>query len=51
MDGLNLARAIRDRWPPIELILTSGSHQLGASGILARGHFLLKPTSSMSLWE
>jgi CheY-like chemotaxis protein len=24
MDGLKLARAIRDRWPPIELILTSG---------------------------
>jgi CheY-like chemotaxis protein len=24
MDGLKLARAVRDRWPPIELILTSG---------------------------
>ena len=24
MDGLRLAHAIRDRWPPIELILTSG---------------------------
>ena len=24
MDGLRLARAIRERWPPIELILTSG---------------------------
>jgi len=24
MDGLKLARAIRRRWPPIELILTSG---------------------------
>jgi CheY-like chemotaxis protein len=28
MDGLKLARAIRDRWPPIGLILTSGRHQL-----------------------
>lgn len=24
MDGLRLAAAIRDRWPPIELVLTSG---------------------------
>ena len=24
MDGLKLAAAIRDRWPPIELIVTSG---------------------------
>lgn len=23
MDGIRLARAIRDRWPPIELMLTS----------------------------
>ena len=26
MDGLKLAHAIRKRWPPIELILTSGHH-------------------------
>ena len=43
MDGLKLARAIRDRWPPIELILTSGRYQLGVSDIPARGHFLMKP--------
>lgn len=24
MDGMKLAAAIRDRWPPIEIILTSG---------------------------
>jgi CheY-like chemotaxis protein len=39
MDGLRLARAIRDRWPPIELILTSGKHQFSSNEIPARGHF------------
>lgn len=24
MDGMKLANAIRDRWPPIKIILTSG---------------------------
>jgi CheY-like chemotaxis protein len=43
MDGLKLARAIRDRWPPIELILTSGRHRLGADAIPTRGRFLAKP--------
>jgi CheY-like chemotaxis protein len=28
MDGLKLAHAIRKRWPPIELILTSGHFHL-----------------------
>jgi two-component system, response regulator PdtaR len=25
MNGIKLARVIRDRWPPIELIVTSGT--------------------------
>ena len=45
MDGLRLARAIRDRWPPIELILTSGKHQFSSNEIPARGHFVPKPYS------
>ena len=24
MDGLKLARAVKDRWPPVKIILTSG---------------------------
>jgi CheY-like chemotaxis protein len=43
MDGLKLARAIRDRWPPIELILTSGKQKPGADGLPERGRFLQKP--------
>lgn len=43
MDGLKLARAIRDRWPPIELILTSGHVDLEQDEIPERGQFFAKP--------
>ena len=43
MDGLKLARAIRDRWPPIELILTSGHFDVPASEVPERGVFFSKP--------
>ena len=43
MDGLKLAHAIRHRWPPIELIFTSGRHRLDAHQIPVRGQFLAKP--------
>ena len=43
MDGLKLARAIRDRWPPIELILTSGHFHLNDGDLPARGRFFPKP--------
>jgi two-component system, response regulator PdtaR len=45
MDGLRLAHAIRDRWPPIELIVTSGKYQFSSDEIPARGHFVPKPYS------
>jgi CheY-like chemotaxis protein len=43
MDGLKLARAIRDRWPPIELILTSGHFDVPESDVPERGLFFSKP--------
>jgi two-component system, response regulator PdtaR len=43
MDGLRLARAIRDRWPPIELILTSGHFDVPVGDIPERGLFFSKP--------
>ena len=43
MDGLKLARAIRDRWPPIELILTSGHFDVPEGDIPERGLFFSKP--------
>ena len=43
MDGLKLARAVRDRWPPIELILTSGHFGVPEDKIPERGLFFSKP--------
>lgn len=43
MDGLKLARAIRDRWPPIELILTSGHFRVDERDLPERGTFFSKP--------
>ena len=43
MNGLKLARAIRDRWPPIELILTSGHVDVPESEVPERGVFFSKP--------
>jgi two-component system, response regulator PdtaR len=43
MNGLKLARAIRDRWPPIELILTSGHFKAPEREIPERGLFFSKP--------
>jgi CheY-like chemotaxis protein len=45
MDGLKLARAIRNRWPPIELILTSGHFSLRNGDLPARGRFLRQALS------
>ena len=42
-DGMKLAASIRDRWPPIELILTSARRDVPLHEIPARGIFFLKP--------
>lgn len=49
MDGLRLAAAIRDRWPPVELILTSGHIKVDAADLPARGHFFSKPYDANQL--
>jgi len=43
MDGLRLARAIRNRWPPIRLIVTSGLIRPKEGEFPADGRFLPKP--------
>jgi CheY-like chemotaxis protein len=43
MDGLKLAAAIRGRWPPIEIILTSGHHTVSPSELPERSVFIPKP--------
>jgi two-component system, response regulator PdtaR len=43
MDGIRLASLIRGRWPPIQLILTSGHSRIRHEDIPARGRFFAKP--------
>jgi two-component system, response regulator PdtaR len=43
MDGLELAHAVRDRWPPIKILVTSGQLRLGPSDLPSNGIFLGKP--------
>jgi CheY-like chemotaxis protein len=43
MDGLKLARFIRDRWPPIKIIATSGRVVAGEGDLPAGSLFLPKP--------
>ena len=43
MDGLKLAHAVRDRWPPIKIIVTSGREIPTEHDIPEGGRFLPKP--------
>jgi CheY-like chemotaxis protein len=43
MDGLKLAAAVRDRWPPVEIIITSGKKRPDPAEIPERGLFIPKP--------
>jgi CheY-like chemotaxis protein len=42
-DGMRLARLIRDRWPPIHLVVTSGLMLPGPEDLAAIGKFIPKP--------
>jgi CheY-like chemotaxis protein len=43
MDGMKLAAAIRGRWPPIEIIITSGLYRIRDSELPPRSVFIPKP--------
>jgi CheY-like chemotaxis protein len=43
MDGLRLAHAVRKRWLPIELIVTSARGHIGADDLPERGRYFAKP--------
>jgi CheY-like chemotaxis protein len=45
MDGLRLAAAVRDRWPPIKIIATSGRVLIDCDELPDGGRFLSKPYS------
>jgi hypothetical protein len=43
MDLLKLAQFVRDRWPPIKIVATSGRVRVGAQDSPAGSVFLPKP--------
>jgi two-component system, response regulator PdtaR len=43
MDGLKLARFVRDRWPPIKIVATSGLVAIGDGDLPEGGLFISKP--------
>ena len=43
MDGLKLARFVRDRWPPIKIVATSGLVSVEGDDLPAGSVFLPKP--------
>lgn len=43
MDGLRLARAVRDRWPPIQIIVASGYRVPAEDDLPSEAEFFAKP--------
>lgn len=43
MDGLKLAAAVRDRWPPVKIIVVSGHHIVDITDLPDGSMFFSKP--------
>ncbi|MCM2454826.1 response regulator [Rhizobium sp. CG4] len=43
MDGMKLAAMVRDRWPPVEIIIVSGHRKVADDDLPARSVFFSKP--------
>lgn len=43
VDGLKLAALVRDRWPPIKIIVTSGHHSVDVDALPLESRFMAKP--------
>jgi CheY-like chemotaxis protein len=49
MDGLKLAHAVRDRWPPIKILVVSGNQRLQSSDLPTDSCFVEKPYQASAL--
>lgn len=43
IDGLKLAASVRDRWPPIKIIVTSGHRNVNVDALPVEARFMPKP--------
>jgi two-component system, response regulator PdtaR len=51
MDGLKLAHAARNRWPPIKILVVSGKQRLQSSDLPSNSCFVEKPYQASALVE
>ena len=51
MDGLKLARSIRDRWPPVKLIVVSGRTEISDESLPTGTIFFPKPYRDTAIVE
>ena len=49
MDGLKLAAAVRDRWPPVRIIITSGRRSVVAADMPQDSRFFGKPYTAKAV--
>ena len=49
IDGLKLAHAVRNRWPPIKIIVTSGRDLVSENDLPEGGRFFAKPYDSTQI--
>jgi len=49
LDGLRLAHAVRNRWPPIKIIATSGETGVTEEDLSEGGRFFAKPYNSTQI--
>ena len=49
MDGLKLAHAVRNRWPPIKILVVSGNERLQFSNLPSNSCFFGKPYRASAL--
>lgn len=51
MDGLKLAAAVRSRWPPIQIVVTSGYRRIADGDLPDRSVFIPKPYAHAGVVE
>jgi CheY-like chemotaxis protein len=51
MDGLKLAHAVRNRWPPIKIIVTSGRDLITEQDLPQGGRFFAKPYDRIAITD
>ena len=51
MDGLRLLAVVRDRWPPVRIIVTSGKQVPAAAAMPAGSRFVPKPYTAAGVLD